>query len=101
MEELGAVHVPLKPFKPGMKVATLRRWNKVLELKPNLAGLGLNLNAAIEEYLNDLAPEGRPLGRRMPTDNSGSAVDDSAARAGMGGGVAREAGRWLRWLRGG
>lgn len=61
IEELGGVHVPLRPFKPGMKVATFRRLNKVLELKPNLAGLGVNLNAAIEQYLNELELEGRPV----------------------------------------
>jgi hypothetical protein len=61
VEELGAVHVPLRPFKPGMKVATLRRWNEVLHLKPSVVGIGFNLNAAIEQYLDDLELEGRPV----------------------------------------
>lgn len=62
VDELGGVHVPLMPFKPGMKVATLRRLNQVIELKPNLAGLGFNLNAAIEQYLDGLEHGGRPVG---------------------------------------
>jgi hypothetical protein len=76
IEELGAVHVPLRPFKPGMKVATLRRWNEVLDLKPNLVGIGFNLNAAIEHYLDDLELEGRPVKVRATAHNS---VTDSAA----------------------
>lgn len=70
IEALGAVDVPLRPFKPGMKVATLRRWNEVLELKPNLAGIGFNLNATIEHYLDDLELEGRQLKVRETALNS-------------------------------
>lgn len=80
VEELGAVQVPLRPFKPGMKVATLKRVNQLLELKPNLAGVGFNLNAAIDDYLRGLEPEGRPLAAR--------------------GAEAHQVPRWRSWLRG-
>ncbi len=42
----------------GFFVCNLRRLNKVLELKPNVAGLGVNLNAAIEALL---PPETRSI----------------------------------------
>ena len=58
VNELGAVQVGLSAVGGGVLVCTLRRLNAVLELKPNFAGLGLNLNAAIEKVL----PQGtRPI----------------------------------------
>lgn len=74
IEELDGVHVPLRPFKPGMKVATLRRLNQVLELKPNLAGFGFNLNATIEQYLDDLELEGRPVKVEAPAKLSATST---------------------------
>jgi hypothetical protein len=96
VEGLGAVHVPLRPFKPGMKVATLRRWNEVLHLKPNLVGIGFNLNAAIEQYLDGLEMEGRPVKvRATAVSAAGSAVPGAGAwRV-----VTREATRLLSRLR--
>lgn len=58
MQSLGAERVTLTEIKGGMFVATLRSLNDVLELKPNLAGLGLNLNAVIQQALG---PKQRPL----------------------------------------
>lgn len=95
IEELGAVHIPLRPFKPGMKVATLRRWNEVLDLKPNLAGIGFNLNAAIEHYLDDLELEGRPV--RLTADNS--LTDTTAPEASAWELVTRKATRLFKRLR--
>lgn len=42
----------------GFFICNLRRLNTVLELKPNVAGLGLNLNAVIEKLL---PPVARPI----------------------------------------
>lgn len=49
--DLGAVQVGLPDVGGGVLVCTLRHLNDVLELKPNVAGLGLNLNALIEKVL--------------------------------------------------
>ena len=54
---LGAEQMRLTDLKGGLLVTTLRRLNEALELKPNLAGIGLNLNAIIEEILG---PATRP-----------------------------------------
>ncbi|WP_305633042.1 hypothetical protein [Methyloversatilis sp.] len=51
VSSLGAEKVELSNMKGGMLVATLRHANDVLELKPNIAGMGLNLNAAIQKAL--------------------------------------------------
>lgn len=97
IENLGAVHVPLRPFKPGMKVATLRRWNEVLDLKPNFAGIGLNLNAGIEHYLDDLELEGRPVKVSSTTHNSVTA--DAASDAGTWRIITEKATRLFKRLR--
>lgn len=97
VEELGAVHVPLRPFKPGMKVATLRRWNEVLDFKPNFGGIGFNLNAAIEHYLDDLELEGRPVKVRATTHNS--ATDGAAPDGGAWQIFSRKATRLFKQLR--
>jgi len=55
---LGAHKFDLTAVGSGFFVCNLRRLNKVLELKPNVAGLGINLNAAIEALL---PPEVRPI----------------------------------------
>ncbi|MDQ0080992.1 hypothetical protein J2W35_001329 [Variovorax boronicumulans] len=55
---LGAHEFQLSSAGGGFVVCTLRRLNKVLELKPNVAGLGLNLNGTIEALL---PPEARPI----------------------------------------
>lgn len=48
---LGAHRLELTATGGGFFVCNLRRLNKVLELKPNVAGVGLNLNAVIEALL--------------------------------------------------
>jgi|KBSSwiStaDraftv2_1062776.scaffolds.fasta_scaffold1413942_1 hypothetical protein len=48
---LGAEEIPLSDIKSGLLVTTLRHANRVLELKPNCIGLGLNLNAVLEDLL--------------------------------------------------
>ena len=50
---LGARRFELKSVRNGVVITTLRRANEVLELKPNLAGIGLNLNAMIEKALGE------------------------------------------------
>lgn len=48
---LGAQELELSSAGGGFWVCNLRRLNNMLELKPNVAGLGLNLNAIIEASL--------------------------------------------------
>lgn len=55
---LGAIELGLTKAGGGLIVCTLREINKVLELKPNVAGLGLNLNVIIEKCL---PPEARAV----------------------------------------
>jgi hypothetical protein len=50
-QALGAARFKLKSVRNGIVVTTLRNVNGVIELKPNIAGLGLNLNAIIEKAL--------------------------------------------------
>jgi len=50
INSLGASKLDLKATG-GFFICNLRRLNAVLELKPNVAGLGLNLNAVIEALL--------------------------------------------------
>jgi hypothetical protein len=52
-EALGAARFELKSVRNGVVISTLRYVNKVLELKPNLAGIGLNLNVMIEKALGE------------------------------------------------
>jgi hypothetical protein len=58
VQSLGAERLTLNEIQDGMLVATLRRLNEALELKPNVAGVGLNLNAVIQRFLG---PSERPL----------------------------------------
>jgi hypothetical protein len=58
VQSLGAERLVLTEIRGGLLVATLRRLNEALELKPNIAGLGLNLNAIIQGFLG---PAERPL----------------------------------------
>lgn len=58
VQSLGAEHLVLTEIKDGMWVVTLRKLNEALELKPNIAGVGLNLNAIIQRFLG---PSERPL----------------------------------------
>jgi hypothetical protein len=51
LKSLGACQLSLSSAGGGLIVCTLREANRVLELKPNIAGLGLNLNALIERIL--------------------------------------------------
>jgi len=51
---LGAIELRLDEIKGGVLVATLRYVNDVLELKPGIAGLGVNINAIIEKSLGPL-----------------------------------------------
>jgi hypothetical protein len=51
LNSLGARQLSLTSAGGGFIVCTLREANKVLELKPNIAGLGVNLNALIERIL--------------------------------------------------
>lgn len=48
---LGARNVHLSNIRDGLVIATLRQINEVLELKPNVAGLGVNLNAILQKVL--------------------------------------------------
>jgi hypothetical protein len=52
-DKLGAKRIKLKRIGSGVVITTLRHANDVLELKPNLAGVGLNLNAMIEKALGE------------------------------------------------
>ena len=54
---LGAKKFELKAAGGGVLVCNLRRLNKVLELKLNVIGLGVNLNAVIERLLPPQARE--------------------------------------------
>lgn len=56
VRSLGAHELKLAAAGGGFFVVNLRRLNKMLELKPNVAGLGLNLNAVVESLL---PPEAR------------------------------------------
>lgn len=51
MKNLGATEFQLSEIKGGFWICTLRKANEVLHLKPNVAGFGINLNAAIEQIL--------------------------------------------------
>lgn len=51
IESLGAQRIKLSSIDRGMFVCTLRHLNDSLELKPNLSGLGINLNAIIAKLL--------------------------------------------------
>jgi len=55
---LGAEPMELTDLRGGLIVSTLRRLNETLELKPNVAGMGLNLNHVIESIVG---PHTRPL----------------------------------------
>ena len=55
---LGAREMKLTEISGGLIVATLRKMNEALELKPNIAGLGVNLNAILQRILG---PSERPL----------------------------------------
>jgi hypothetical protein len=52
-QALGAARFKLKSVRNGMMVTTLRNLSRVIELKPNIAGLGVNLNAIIEKALGE------------------------------------------------
>lgn len=56
--KLGAVELGLTRAGGGIVVCTLRGLNRMLELKPNVAGLGLNVNAIVEKLL---PPEARRI----------------------------------------
>lgn len=49
--DTGAVEIPLRGVRQGLLFNTLRYLNNVLQLQPNIAGIGANLNAAIEPLL--------------------------------------------------
>lgn len=51
VSSLGAQELELSSAGGGFWVCNLRRLNNMLELKPNVAGLGVNLNAVIEASL--------------------------------------------------
>ena len=56
---LGAETLDLVDLKGGLLVTTLRNANKFFELKPGVAGFGVNLNAVIERFVGSPT---RPLG---------------------------------------
>ena len=58
VSSLGASKRELTEAGSGFFVRNLRRLNKIVELKPNVAGLGVNLNAAIGALL---PPQARPI----------------------------------------
>lgn len=51
VSSLGAIELGLTRPSISFIVCTLREVNKMLELKPNVAGMGVNLNAIIEKLL--------------------------------------------------
>jgi hypothetical protein len=51
VQSLGVEQIALSEVDGRMLVATLRRLNEWMELKPNIAGMGLNLNAVIQSTL--------------------------------------------------
>ena len=55
---LGARELQLEAIGGGFIVCTLRQINDVFVLQPNLAGIGVNINAVIEKFL---PPETRSL----------------------------------------
>jgi hypothetical protein len=61
MASLGAIELGLTKAGGGLIVCTLREINRMLELKPNVAGLGINLNAIVEKLL---PPEARAVGAK-------------------------------------
>jgi hypothetical protein len=52
-QALGAARFKLKSIRNGVVITTLRQMNDVMELKPNIAGFGMNLNALIEKTLGE------------------------------------------------
>ncbi|WP_202857166.1 hypothetical protein [Fulvivirga marina] len=53
LEQLGAEQFELKEKKKNLILSTLKFVNKYLELKPNLAGVGINLNQVIEDTIKN------------------------------------------------
>jgi hypothetical protein len=51
LAEIGAAPLPLKSVRSGAMISTLKRANKVLDLKPSFLGFGVNLNAIIDGWL--------------------------------------------------
>jgi hypothetical protein len=51
VESLGALRISLAGVGGTIVVCTLRELNKVVDLKPNVAGFGVNLNAIVERLL--------------------------------------------------
>jgi hypothetical protein len=51
VEQLGFHTVPLLDDRAGMFFSTLRYLNNVLELKPNVAGIGMNINKILDRFL--------------------------------------------------
>ena len=51
VSSLGAHKLELSALGTGFWLCNLRRLNNVLELKPNVAGIGINLNAVIEAMI--------------------------------------------------
>lgn len=51
LSKLGAQELELQNHRENFFVCTLRCLNEIVVLKPNIAGLGLDLNAAIERLL--------------------------------------------------
>ena len=49
--DLGAIPIGLNAVSGGFFVCSLRNLNQILELKPNLMGIGMNINALIEKLL--------------------------------------------------
>jgi hypothetical protein len=58
VRSFGSVQLPLAEISGGMFVSTLRWINSALELKLNIAGIGVNLNEKISRLIG---PEARPL----------------------------------------
>jgi hypothetical protein len=52
LEHPNSIQVSLEGGDTGLVVTTLKLLNESVELKPNLAGFGLNINALIHKYLS-------------------------------------------------
>lgn len=51
VQRLGYHTIPLRHSRSGLLFATLRHVNNALELKPNLAGIGVNINGILDRFL--------------------------------------------------
>ena len=56
VERIGGVELRLKQLRGGVVLSTLKRLNECVDLKPNVIGVGLNINAIVENWLKNVQP---------------------------------------------